>query len=227
MKKFVSVVLTLCLCMSSGITALAADSSESEVISIDEYTATLKAEAAKYNIDCEVLSYDPEIQITRAMLNDEIKQLSLFASTPKTYVVATPDILESTDLGASGTIHTNDNDSQLRSMPVRRYLSTTFSVGSNSPIGRATIKVKVDVHVNVQNGNVMHINDISIYQTGYALNLESWTLNSYSYRLNKPNNGWVAITIYGAAIFSVTNPSSGVKVSYTDAGPFIVTIDCN
>ena len=54
--------LILCNC---SILAFASSNTADENISIQEYEAAIQNECKKYDIECEILNYNPKIEITK------------------------------------------------------------------------------------------------------------------------------------------------------------------
>lgn len=209
MKKVFAVVLA-CLCMCSSLTVFAADYGESEFISIEEYKSAIKEAGEKYGVDCEVLDYNPDIQLTKEMLEKAINDIRLSAESFEVQQV---------------TLNVEDGNISTRSMPVTKDVYGTFKI--KDFYGEATIRVDANVTVNAQNGNVMSVNSTNAYQTGFFINFTSWQTTSISKRLNSPSNGWITLTVSGRATFSYADPWTGITTGYTHNTATPVRIECD
>lgn len=170
---------------------------DDRLITIEEYEAAMNAEGAKYGIKCDVLAYDPSIQLTQGMLENALRNLKFSAENFKI-----------TDIAPSRTM------ASTRSMPVRSTFYKEFRA-SCPPFGWADIRVEADVTVDVQNSYVIQVHNTSAYQYGPFMNFDSWETTKIDTKLNVPRAGWTRATVSGRARFSYADPVTGITTGMT------------
>lgn len=218
MKKLVSVMLAMCTCVGLCVPVLAAEPVTNDVVSIEEYEAAIKAEGAKYDIDCNVLSYNPDTKITAEMLDYAVNNVRAYAKS-----------IEKDTQQAPGEITTPVNpvtDSiGIRSMPISKDVSGYFTV--NNAYGSASMQADANVTVDARNSTVISVNSTDIYQNGAFVNFDSWETKSVSSKRNSPLTGWITLTVKGRATFSYSDPVTSIKTGYTQNVTKKVKINCD
>ena len=131
-------------------------------------------------------------------------------------------------MGSSISAFAAESDSSVspRSMPVTRTLYEDFEVNEYF-LGKADMRVEVNVTVNVQNGDVMSINSVKVYQYGTYYNFLDWQTVSVERYMNNPNRGWIKLIIRGNITFEYTNPITGSTYGQTEPVLRTIYIDCN
>lgn len=214
MKKLVSVMLAMCTCVGLCVPALATN----DIISIEEYKAAIKAEGAKYEIDCNVLSYNPDIKITAEMLDYAVNNVRVYAeSIEKDTEQASKDI--------TTTVNPATDSIGVRSMPLSKDVSGYFTV--SNAYGSASMQVDANVTVDAQNNTVISVNSTDVYQSGAFVNFDSWKTKSVSSKRNSPSTGWITLTVKGRATFSYADPVTSITTGYTHSVTEKVKIDCD
>lgn len=170
------------------------------LITIDEYSAAIQAEGAKYGVECVVVDYDPSIQITQEMLDSALENLRNCITGFSVTVVDAESIPE-----------IDSNSITPFSMPIRDIFKGPEGFRIECPYGYAFVRGVVDATVNAQNGDVMEVHDVDVEQYGGYTNFHSWTVDDISYTENRPRSGFVEITFSGMARFSYADPITGVE----------------
>lgn len=93
-------------------------------------------------------------------------------------------------------------------------------------ISSAQIHLTATVTINAQNGEVMNIDSVSAYQSGFAINFTSWETTSISASKNSPSNGYVNLSVSGRITFTWTD-QNGIAYSNTTNENFSVTLNYN
>lgn len=218
MKKLLSTMLVTCICISFCFPVYAAEPIKEDLISISEYEAVIKAEGAKYDVECNVLSYDSDIQITKEMLDYAVNNV-------RTYAMSIEDSTEKVEIESTTQIDDKSGDINPLSMPVTKNVYGLFTV--ENAYGSADMRVNANVTVNVQNSNVISVNSTNAYQSGLFINFVSWETTSISSLRNNPSNGWIRLTVNGRATFAYADPWTGITTGYTSNVSKAVTINCD
>lgn len=211
MKKLSRIMLTVCMSICMAFSVFAGVPSQDNVVSIDEYTAAIKAEGAKYGIECNILNYDPDVQLTEEMLAYAINNVRVYAKSMKT---------NEQDVNIVGT----SNMISPYSMPVTRNLIGDFTIANL--YGTANMRVDANVTIDINNDNVISVNSLDAYQIGAFANFQSWELTNISATKNSPSTGWIKVRVQGRVTFSYADPVTSVTTGYTSKVDRNVNIDC-
>lgn len=197
MSKKIScfLVLTLIFIFMSSSVVLANDT---DVISIQEYEQAIKAEFEKYDIDYEITDYDPNVTLTRDMLNIDLAKAKEIAGGFRNIQVI--DACERSEIITPYM------------MPITKTYRKDFLINP-APIFRATIRVDVNLTYDGSNMEIISVNSKRAYQNGYALNFVSWTTRSIV--VNTSNN-YFGVDVTGAIKFQYTDPQTGITQTYTE-----------
>lgn len=206
MKKFIHFFVAMMFTFTcfSATTAFAstAETSEDAFITIEEYETALKKEAEKYNIECDVLSYDPSVKLTSKMLQDALHDLRFSAQNFE--------------------IRTSASN---RVMPVKGTYYNEF-VASCPPYGWATIRTEINATVDAQSSAVIEVTGKKAYQYGAFVNFDSWETDSITAATNNPKTGMVTATVKGLARFSYADPATSITTGITYGVNQDVEISC-
>ncbi len=211
MRRISIFLINLIVCCGLLIPSVFADNmstTDVNIITIEEYETALKAEGKKYGIMCEVLNYNPSMQITTTMLKNALNDLR---SSAKSFQVTSSNI--------SPVYNPN------RVVPIRDTFSNNFQV-SCPPYGYAYIKVEIDATVDQQNSSVITVHSANAYQSGAFVNFDSWETKNISIMTNNPNVGMVTAKVKGNARFSYADPVTGVTTGMTYPVEQSVIIQC-
>lgn len=210
MKKMMSILMILCMIMTSNVIVFA----EEQYVTIEEYEAAICEEAERYDIVCNIIDYDPEIKITKEMLQKGIDNVREYAksvhTTNECYVSKEIDVVDSINPYL---------------MPVTRNVYGYFQI--KNVYGNARMCVEANVTIDLQANNVMYVNSIESYQLGAFVNFTSWSESSITYKMNSPSAGSINVVVKGRATFSYADPVTGITTGYTSSVSEVVTIDCN
>ncbi len=219
MKKVSCVALALFLMMSFCVTTSATTPSSTDTISIAEYEAAIQAECAKYGIECRILDYDPNLQITQEMLNRGIENARNYAES--LLEQKQPDLMPSI---RDGNSNIDNNQSPLGIMPLTQDYIAYFRIYNT--YGSADMAILANITTNLANGLVMSVNSTSVYQYGSFVNFVSWETTGVSSTRNSPKNGYVTFKITGRATFSYADPVTSITTGYTSYETKTVQMNC-
>lgn len=110
-----------------------------------------------------------------------------------------------------------------RIMPAKAtgYKDININKGAYS----ATIRVSVKATVDANNGKIISIDRIDVYDYD-GFNLDSWTTITQKGTKNSKNTGYVDVYVYGHAKFSWTEPTTQIKATHTETIDKTVSIKC-
>lgn len=220
MRKMLSLVLAMLLNVAMlPVSASAAEVNANEpnavqYITIEEYEHALQEEGAKYGIACNVISYDPSVQLTTGMLENALENVRKYAESPK---VSHAEVIY---------VERQKDDTLMPSslMPVTEDFYQTFTVGNIW--GTAEMKLRANITYNVQDYSVMNVNSAVAYQSGAYTNFVSWETTSITYRERYPDSRTVTFNVKGLSSFSFTDPNSFITTGYTDEEDVTLRITC-
>lgn len=222
MKKLMSCILSLALCFSLAIPAFAftSDPAENQVITFEEYFATVHEEFAKYGIDYQVIERNDDFVFTQKVLNEKITEIQDTMS--KTTVSYNRDYDPDAEATVNSSVSSVGNEiSAARIMPVEQvfqhevYLECPYA----PTLAWAYICMEVVALVDLQGGNLMSIESYSSFQKGAYLNFVSWQQRSMSVNPNYMA-GTFRATVNGLLTVEYTEPTTGLLVGYTSEHTF-------
>ena len=212
MKKVLSVILVFSLCFSFSSLAFA-----EQFVSIEEYEAAIQAEGEKYGVSCEVLDYDPQVNITTEMLENALDEIRTYAQSLKVECDSKAIVAES--------LSSQVKNAQPKLMPIDADVYTIFIVSSS--YGSADMRAEANVTVDGQNDYVISVNSTNVRQSGAFVNFVSWDTIDITTTKNSPSTGWIEMDITGAITFSYADPFTGITTGVTNDVTKVVTIDCS
>ncbi len=221
MKKFYCSLSLFCLIAILLPTQVYAsdDILEDSIISIEEYEDAVQAACAEYDIDCYVIDYDPNVQITQEMLEHAITSARQYAESVQSQQ---DDVI---DLGHTYFESVPDNDaSPFGVMPSTLDYFGTFFI--ENAYGNAYMRIDANITTNLASNSIMYVNSTDVYQLGGFVNFVNWTTTSVSYTKEYPYACWVTFYIEGRATFAYADPWTGITTGYTSNESKRVMIDC-
>lgn len=214
-KRYISFIMFFLILCNCSILAFASSNTADENISIQEYEAAIQNECKKYDIECEILNYNPKIEITKKDLAAELDRIRKFGEHKK----------ERTFIDNASSNYEFPTTISPRIMPQNKNVSGTFRI--DCVYGWVNMKLTANITINVQAGNIMYINSYDVYPSGTYVNFDSYTLKSVTYTKDHPSLGWITFTINGTARFSYTDPYLQITTGYNVDSTETVKVDCN
>lgn len=215
-KRYISFFMFFLILCNCSLSAFAFTTNNTdENITIQEYEAAIKNECKKYGIECEILNYNPKIEITEKDLTAELDRIRKFGERKK----------EEEFIDISNSIYKFPTTISPRIMPQTKNVSETFKI--DCVYGWVNMKLAANITINVQAGNIMYINSYDVYPSGTYVNFDSYTLKSVTYTQDRPSLGWITFTVKGTARFSYTDPYLQITTGYNVDSTETVKVDCN
>lgn len=217
MKKFLSLILAICMTMVICVPSAYAEETDANVayISFEEYSAAIEAEYAKYGIEGGV--YEPEgefictsedLETSLAIIRENIETKSKGAGN-----VVVLEEAESSDYLNPSIMPTV--------MPVTVTMSTNYFYANLDfpliPRG-CTIKTTVNITVNVQSSNILSVGIPSL-KVENGIGIADWVeYVSHSSTINQSNNSvtmYVTCRLKFETSLGVTTAWSTETISYS------------
>lgn len=189
MKKFLSVILSLCLFVSTGAPTFAA---EVEYVPIEEYVEQMTELYSKYDFYYYYINTSGikaiEANYLEKRLAEDEKNLQA--------IRASEEMISGESLSCSTSLR------EIELLSTAPYNKTFYSTGKiNSPnhMGSADIKVTTNLTLNAQYEDIISVNSITSHQEGSYKNFKSYSHSSSSYTYSSVYE--LNVTVTGWAVF--------------------------
>lgn len=212
MKKIIGLVMCLLLCVSVELPAMAVE--DNDTIPVDEFVEIVKAEAALHGLECEVLSYDPTVSLTKKDLEQVLADLNSNALSGAVAVAGANGVQ------AHGVSPESESVSPL-SMYETKNVYEYFSLSNEC--GLAGFQISANVTIDLQNNYVVSINSVNVKQSGASVNFVSWTTNSITKKTNSPSSGYITLTVTG----TLTTEYTALGMTFGFSSDHTVTKEIN
>jgi hypothetical protein len=201
--------------------AFASETKSDEIISFEDYYASLKAEYAKYGIGYEVLENNSNVVFTKELLETQLttarEQGTEYLKQQKEEAEQQAEI----DKQIESFIGNNYTNITIKSlMPVTRTDISDHTFVSPSGIGQANIRLQSTATYDVNYGYFMSVDSYSNYQYGPYVNFKSWVTTSENCRIvsfGSGTNNSIRHYVSGLLTIEYTEANTGLQVGYTSS----------
>lgn len=176
----------------SPMTAQAGEIADSvnDVISFEEYYATLRSEYSKRGVNFTIINPDTTKTYTKEQLEKEISQICEEPVREVAVQDSTTELLR--NLSPQSVNRTP--------MPINKTYHTERVVSPNNrPSCYATIRMEASAVIDLQYNQIMSVSGCTTYRTGEASNFYSWRQNSA--RAWSEGTKTIAATANGQVVF--------------------------